>query len=117
MLLAEADRIEDQKSKDHRAEGSGGSLAILQESSLDVNADNTAVLCIGGSLRNLGTIMSVNSSCCKVFGFSKLQLERRSVFTLIPPPLDDHLESELRQYGEQPRLGTRLHTVRCHSRR
>lgn len=99
VLLAEADRIEDQKAKDHRSEGNGGSLAILEESSLDVFADNTAVLTVSGSGRNLGTIMSVNSSCCKVFGLSKLQMERRSVFTLIPPPLDDYLESSLMQYG------------------
>jgi hypothetical protein len=99
-LLADADRIEDQKSKDHRNEIAGGVLPIMEESNLDVFADNTAVITIGGTSRNLGMILSVNSSGCKMFGYSRLQFERRSVFSLLPSPLDEIHEESLEEYGK-----------------
>jgi hypothetical protein len=101
ILLADADRIEDQKSKDHRNEVTGGVLPIMEESGLDVFADNTAVITISGSNRNLGIITSVNSAGCKLFGYSRSQFERRSVFSLLPTPLDAIHESSLQQYGKQ----------------
>jgi PAS domain-containing protein len=99
LLLSEADRIEDQKSKDHRNEVAGGVLPIMEESNLDVFADSTAVITIGGTSRNLGIVTSINSAGCKLFGFSRLQLERRSVFSLLPYPLNDNHEASLEQYG------------------
>lgn len=98
VLLQEAERIEDQKSKDHRSEGGGSNLAIMAESSLDIMADNTAVITIGGSQRNLGTIISTNAATSKLFGYSRLQLERRNFFTLLPDPLASIMEDILKTY-------------------
>jgi PAS domain-containing protein len=100
VLLADADRIEDQKSKDFRNEVAGGVLPIMEESNLDVFADSTAVITVGGTPRNLGMIASVNSSGCKLFGYSRAQFERRNVFALLPTPLDEIHEASLQQYGK-----------------
>ena len=62
-------------------------------------ADNTAVVTIGATARNLGIVQTANSACCKTFGYSRLQLERRSVFSLLPFPLNEAHEAALRQYG------------------
>ena len=97
MLIAEAERLEDQKSKDHRNELGGSSLPVLDLSSLDVFADNTAVITVGGSQRNLGVVMSVNSAATRMFGYSRLQFERLSVFRLLPPPIAELHEASLRQ--------------------
>jgi len=96
-LTAEADRIEDQKAKDHTLEG-GQRLQVLAESPLDVMAENTAVITVSATSRNLGTLLSINAAGCKLLGYARMQLERRSVFTLLPSPIDALHESALKYY-------------------
>ena len=98
VLLQEAERIEDQKSKDHRTESGGTNLQIMAESTLDIMADNTAVFTIGGQPRNLGIIITANAQTSKLFGYSRLQLERRNFFSLLPNPLGLAMENMLRLY-------------------
>jgi len=98
VLLQEAERIEDQKSKDHRTESGGTNLQIMAESTLDIMADNTAVFTIGGQPRNLGIIITANAQTSKLFGYSRLQLERRNFFSLLPNPLGLAMENMLRRY-------------------
>jgi hypothetical protein len=59
ILVAEAERIEDQQTKDHQSE-SGTVVRIMDISNLDVMADNTAVVTIGGTAANLGMILNTN---------------------------------------------------------
>jgi PAS domain S-box-containing protein len=96
-LTAEADRLEDLKSKDHSMEGATR-LQFMAESSLDIMAENTAIITIGASTRNLGLISAANSSACKLFGYARVQLERRSALTMLPPPLDRYHEKSLKKY-------------------
>jgi PAS domain S-box-containing protein len=96
-LTAEADRLEDMKSKDHSMEGATR-LQFMAESTLDVMAENTAIITLGASARNLGLISAANASACKLFGYARLQLERRSAFTLLPRLLDSYYEKSLKRY-------------------
>jgi PAS domain S-box-containing protein len=96
-LAAEADRLDDLKTKDHSLEGATR-LEFMAESSLDIMAENTAIITLGASARNLGLISAANASACKLFGYARLQLERRSAFTLIPPLLDSYHEKSFRKY-------------------
>jgi PAS domain-containing protein len=97
VLTQEADRLEDAKAKDHRAEGQQR-LSIMAESNLDLFAENTGLLTISARTQELGLILSANSAALKSFGYSRLQLERRSAFTLIAPALDAWTETSLRAY-------------------
>jgi len=97
VLTTEADRLEDLKSKDHSAEGAGR-LNILAESTLDIFSDSTAIVQLSASPRDVGSIVSLNASACKLFGYSRVQLERRSAFSLIPPPIGDMHERALQHY-------------------
>ena len=98
VLLQEAERIEDQKSKDRHSEGKSNHLVLLSESPLEIMTDSTAVLTIGGQPRNLGMILTANSNTSKAFGYSRIQLERRPFFTLLAPPLGGIFENMLRNY-------------------
>lgn len=60
VLLGEAERIEDARSRDHRTEA-GSHLDVLAESNLEVWTDSTAILTTSSNLRDLGVITSVNS--------------------------------------------------------
>lgn len=97
-LTAEADRLEDAKSRDHRNEGNAR-LAILGESGLDLWAETTAILNLSARSAELGLVLTANAAALKQLGFSRLQLERRSAFTLFPKPLDRWLELALRRYA------------------
>jgi PAS domain S-box-containing protein len=97
VLTAEADRIEDQKAKEHHTEGSKA-LHFFTECQLDLSSDSTAMITMDASPTNLGIILSANAAACKLFGFSRLQLERRSAFTLLPPLLAEWHEKGIRSY-------------------
>jgi PAS domain S-box-containing protein len=98
-LTAEADRLEDQKSKDHRAEGQQR-LVVMAESSLDLWAENTALLTVSARTQSeFGLVLSANSAALKMLGYSRLQLERRSLFSILPPPLGAWTEVSLRRYA------------------
>jgi PAS domain-containing protein len=99
MLIADAERIEDQQTKDYHRE-TGAVVRVMQHSNLDVLADNTAAVCIGGSFNNLGIILSANPYTSKLFGYSRWQLERRNVSMLIPSPLAEMHDGFLRNYLE-----------------
>lgn len=86
VLLHEAERIEDQKTKDHNSEGANR-VQIMSESSLEIMTDATAVLTIGGQVRNFGTIVTANNNTMRVFNFSRLHLERRNFFSLLAQPM------------------------------
>jgi PAS domain S-box-containing protein len=40
-----------------------------------------------GHTRDLGTILSVNAYACRLFGYTRVQLERRAIDVLIPEPI------------------------------
>lgn len=88
VLLAEADRLEEQLAKDHERE-TGATIRIMEQSNLDVLADNTAVVTIGATHANLGIISDVNPYTTKLFGYSRFQMERRNISMLIPQPIAD----------------------------
>jgi PAS domain S-box-containing protein len=98
VLLAEAERIEEASSKEHRSEGTS-LMMIGEESTAEIWTEATSYLTVSASARDVGTILSVNSAACKLFGLSRLQLERRSVFTLLPAPLDEFYEANLRSHA------------------
>lgn len=99
MLLAEADRVEEQIAKDHERE-TGAVTRFLELSNLDVLADSSAEVTIGASHGNVGTILSVNSYTTKMFGYSRVQLERRNVSILMPSPIAEAHDGFLRRYLE-----------------
>ena len=99
VLLGEAERIEDSRSREHRTEA-GTQQDILAESPLDVWSESTAILTISSNVRDLGVIQSINSAACRLFGYSRIQLERRSIFALMPPVLDRVHEESLRSYSK-----------------
>jgi PAS domain S-box-containing protein len=96
-LTQAADRQEEAQSKDHRLEGSAP-LRIMAESGLDPWADNTSVVHIAATVRDVGLITKVNTEALKLFGYTRVQLERRSVFTLLPPGLGELHEDSMRSY-------------------
>jgi hypothetical protein len=98
ILLAEAERVEDARSKEHRLE-SGSQLDILSEKQLDIWGDSTAVVNLSSQPRELGVIQTLNAAACKLVGQQRIQLERRSAFSLLPPLLDKVFEASLRQYA------------------
>ena len=59
-LLAEAERIEDIRSKEHRTEA-GSQIDILSESNLDVWSDSTAIVTTSNNVRDLGVILTLNT--------------------------------------------------------
>jgi hypothetical protein len=98
-LLGEAERIEEQQSKEHQRE-SGAVIQIMENSNLDIMADNTAVITIGASSTNLGIILSASPYTTKLFGHSRWQLERRHIAMLMPPPVSELCDMVLRKYVE-----------------
>jgi len=75
VLIAEAERLEDQQAKDHQRE-TGNMTRMLEQVSFDVMADNTALFAISGSPANLGTILSVSPYATKLFGYTRFQMVR-----------------------------------------
>ena len=63
VLLAEAERIEDARTKEHRSEA-GSHLDVLSETSLDVWSDSTAIVTISNNVRDLGVILTLNTGEC-----------------------------------------------------
>jgi hypothetical protein len=98
-LIAEAERIEDQQSKEHQRE-SGAVIQIMEQSNLDILADNTAIITIGASFNNLGIILNASPYTTKLFGHSRWQLERRNVGMLIPAPISELHDMFLHRYLE-----------------
>jgi PAS domain S-box-containing protein len=45
-------------------------------------------------------ITEVNSAACRLFGYSRLQMERRSIFSFLPPVLDRVHELSLKSYAK-----------------
>jgi PAS domain-containing protein len=99
ILIADAERIEDQQTKEHHRE-SGAVVRVMQHSNLDILADNTAVVTIGASFNNLGIIISASPYTAKLFGYSRWQLERRNINMLIPSPIAEAHDGFLRNYLE-----------------
>ena len=97
MLLAEADRLEEQAAKEHERE-TGAAIRMLEHCNLDVFADNTAVVTISGSYHNMGIILSVSPFTSKMFGYSRYQMERRPIDMLVPPPLAESHDFYMRAY-------------------
>jgi PAS domain-containing protein len=40
-----------------------------------MGGESTAIIDVGASSRDLGIILSANSAACKMYGYSRLQLE------------------------------------------
>lgn len=99
VLLAEAERLEEQQSKEHERE-TGAAIRIMEATNLDIMADNTAVVTLGASYSNLGIILSVTPYTCKLFGYSRWQMERRNISMLIPSPIAELHDDFLRRYLE-----------------
>jgi PAS domain S-box-containing protein len=67
-----------------------------------------ALITISGSSRTLGMVLTANASACKLTGYTRMQLERRNCFTLLPLTLDRHHELQMRSYmtsGESDIVG------------
>ncbi len=118
VLLGEAERIEDSRSREHRSEA-GAQLDLLAESPLDVWGESTAIITISSNIRDLGVVQSLNAAACRLLGYSRIQLERRSAFALMPPVLDRLHEESLRSYAKsgESELGvvdyTRVTLITC----
>lgn len=111
LLASEADRIDEHRVKEHQGEVKGGVQAFMSSSVLDVTGEATAIISILSTPRHFGLIKSTNSAAAKLFGTLRLQLERRSVFSLFPPPLARFFESVLTHYvatGEGELSTTRM---------
>ena len=99
LLEREANRIDELRDKERQqADGASAHVHIMAESHLEVSGDAAASLSIGGQAHNCGAITAANSHTVRLFGFSKLQLERRNFFSLLAPPLADYFERMLRHY-------------------
>lgn len=105
-LLAEAERVEDQKSREHDGTSAGGlSFTLLGEVPPDVLSDATAIMTLGATPRDIGIIQTASSQACRVFGYSRFQLERRSFSACLAPGLGEsvlHLLSRYIGTGEAP---------------
>lgn len=99
ILAGEAERLNEARSKDYRGEGALAS-ALLSVSPLDVLGDATAVLTVSCAQRSYGLIVSANAATSRLFGFVKMQLERRSFFTLLPVPLNAMFERVMVHYSQ-----------------
>lgn len=97
VLIAEAERLEDQQARDHQKE-TGNLVRMLEQVTFDVMADNTALFAISASPSSLGTILSVSPYATKMFGMSRLQMERRNIRMLVPSPIAEHHDAFLRKY-------------------
>ena len=103
-LSAEADRIEESKSREASNGQSGGqgkswSFSLFQEAAPEVMADASSMLTLGASSRDLGMIQSANAATCRTFGYSRFQLERRNLSILLPPgPVTEIYMSVLSRY-------------------
>jgi PAS domain-containing protein len=97
MLIAEAERIEEQQAKDHQREA-GSAVRVMAQTNMDILADNTAIVTIGASYSNLGIISSASPFLTRMFGYSRWQLERRNISMLIPSPIAEMHDEFLRQY-------------------
>ena len=89
-LAAEADRLEEARSKEVTSAAgnqSGFSFKLWSETAPDMS--DAAILKIGSSSRDLGIICSASAAACRAFGYSKNQLERRSLSVLMPSPIGE----------------------------
>ena len=97
LLASEAERIDEHRIKEHQGEGRSVQ-AFMSASALDVMGEATAVVTIASTQRHFGLISSANTIAAKLFGFLRLQLERRSIFSLFPRPLAQFFEALLAEY-------------------
>ena len=97
LLTSEAERIDEHRIKEHQGEGRSAQ-AFMSASALDVNGETTAVFTVASSPRHFGLIIQANTAAAKLFGYLRLQLERRSLFSLFPRPLAEFFEGLLVQY-------------------
>ncbi|CAE7906639.1 tmcC, partial [Symbiodinium sp. KB8] len=86
QFAIEAQRIEDQQLKENRDEAA--KVKLMESTNLDVMSDNVAVVSIGGMMDNLGIITSCNPYACRLFGYSSVELLKRNISMLLPPPFD-----------------------------
>jgi PAS domain-containing protein len=101
-IAAEADRLEDHAAKQEHGALYGISqsfgLQFFRQTSIDVQSDSTGVANIGGTSRDLGLIFECNAALCRMFGYSRIQLERRNVSILLPAPFADMHDGFLRKF-------------------
>ena len=71
------------------------------------------ILTIGSTSRDLGIISSASAAVCRSFGFSRNQLERRSLSVLMPAPIGDILMSRLTAFMNGDSTVRLSDTVRC----
>lgn len=111
ILMSEADRIEDMRSKDPVGNTSNATASFMSQSGLDIMGDATAVVTVLSAPRHFGLISQANTATAKLFGYARLQLERRSVFSLLPKPIAAHFQNILQTYmhtGEGELATTRV---------
>jgi PAS domain S-box-containing protein len=89
-LLARAEELEDQQSKEHTdagIESSGGALD-----------DRHAIVSISADPKKLGQILQVNATALRLLGYNKHDLVNRNVSMIIPTPFSLHHQTYLRRY-------------------
>lgn len=99
VLVGEADRLEDAQSRTARVSNLAGS-AYGAHANIDAMADNVAVVTLGGTPENLGSILSANGNACKLFGFPRWQLELGNVAMLMPESVGAAHDGFMRRYLE-----------------
>jgi len=90
-ISAEAERLEEAKAKE--ATGTGGltqpfGLRLLAEVPAEqLQSDSVAVLTASAASRDLGSIITANAAACRMLGYTRVQLVRRSINLIMPEPL------------------------------
>jgi PAS domain S-box-containing protein len=98
-ISAEADRIEDQTNKElMNGKNGAGRFQFYADVPNEGFSDSVAKITIGATSRDLGIILSANSAACKMFGYTRLQLERRNVNVIVPAPFSQAHDYFLRRY-------------------
>lgn len=97
LLVAEANRIEEGTLKE-LANTAGKRFMFLERASVGIMGDASGLLVVSASPGSLGTILSASPAACRLLGYPKWQLERRSVELLVPPPVSDFHGAILRNF-------------------
>lgn len=103
-----ADRIEEINNKDGNATMDHVQLGYLEANDFNLVDDTAASVTMAGDPAGIGEILSVSTSTCRMFGYSKSQMVGQNVGMLIPEPIRSVHDKFLRRYaqvGTAPRIG------------
>lgn len=96
-----ADRIEEVHAKQHNKPVSHIVFKALVTEQLSLMDDTAATVAISADTTNMGEILAVSASCCRLFGFSKVHLIGHNVSMLVPTPFRRAHDMWLRQFAQR----------------